>query len=357
MKYSFLFLIFLFTVIGCTTEQAPKVQNSAVKSAHGKVNEIIVIADSSLWAGAVGDSFFYYFSAPFLLLPQPESIFDIYHLTPAQLSVQTVKKEFKTLLFLADLNDTDSPTTQLVVGDIGNEKAVEATAGKGASTIVGKDKWARNQILFYVFAKGEENLKNYMGKSFTSIAKKINEIDGEIIKATTYQSGENSDEIAAIKARFGINLKVPGDFKKARLDESSNTLWLRRDSREINANLVIHARPYSNESQLTQGGIKSIRNQIGKIISSAQPNSFMRINDTDLPMFTEILSINNVYTLQAKGIWELENDFLGGPFISNLMLSPDKKTLVLVDGFIYAPGKEKRNFMQEMELILSSASF
>ncbi len=357
MKLLYFFLPIAILGYGCTSDNTQQPQlNVAAKYAHGDVNEILVISDAALWEGAIGDTFFYYYSAPYLMLPQPESIFDVIHMTPDELARQPVRKEFRTIVFLANMADTNSTTTNLIRTDVGNDKLSESLSEKQSGTITGKDKWARGQTLIYVFGWGEDKLKSHIAKSFTAIAKKINESDRPSIEANVYQAGENAELIAEVKSRYGIYLKVPGDFKKAKLS-TSNTLWLRRDSREINANLMIHVRPYLNKSQLTKEGAKAIRDEVSTIVNTHQPNTYMRVNDVDLPMFAETLTINNLFAIQSKGIWEMANDFMGGPYISNLMLSPDKKNLVLVDGFIYAPGKDKRNFMQEIELILASARF
>ena len=80
------------------------------------------------------------------------------------------------------------------------------------------------------------------------------------------------------------------------------------------------------------------------------------MNDVDLPLFVEKKTVNGFYTVQARGIWEMVNDFKGGSFISNLMLDQDKNELIFIDGFLYAPALDKkRNHMQELDLILSSA--
>jgi len=344
----------------CSSEPIGKqaqLKDIITQHAHGKVNQILVVADSSLWQGAVGDTFFYYFSGPYLMLPQPESIFDIIFLTPEQLARQTVKKEFRTILFLADMDDDESPVTLMMKRDVGEDKIQPVRNDKKYSTVVGQDKWAKNQLLFYIFGFGEDKLVENIARNFPSIAKRINDADMQVVSATAYQAGENADLMAEIKAGFGLDLKVPGDFKKARFDQKTNTVWLRRDSREINADLLIHKLPYTNKSQLTKAGIKAIRNEIGKIVTTRQPNSYMQINDVDLPLLTENITLNNRYTVQAKGIWETANDFLGGPFISELMLDPDKGVLIFIDGFVYAPGKDKRDYMQEMQFILSSAKF
>ncbi|MCB0522619.1 MAG: DUF4837 family protein [Lewinellaceae bacterium] len=357
MKNILSVFILLIFFQGCSQENSQNAQKGGVAVyAHGKVNQIEVIADSTLWKGAVGDSFFYYFAAPYILLPQPESIFDIKHLTPEQLAKQPAKKEFRTILILADLNDDNSPATALIKADLGATKIEEIRMGKGYNTTVGMDKWAKDQLLFYISGFGEEKLIENISKNFPPIARKINEKDMKSVEATAFQAGENSDLEAEVKAKYDLNLKVPGDFKLAKYSSQTNTLWLRRDDREIVANIIIHKRPYTSKEQLTKKGIKEIRNEVSKIVTTRQPNTYMQINDEDLPLFVENKTLNNLYTVQAKGIWDIVNDFMGGPFISNLMLDTKKNELIFVDGFIYAPGKEKRNYMQEMELILSSAS-
>jgi hypothetical protein len=317
----------------------------------------LIIADSALWKGAVGDTFFYYFSAPYILLPQPEPIFDVIHLTPQGLAKQPIRKEFRTIVFLADLNDESSPTARQVRSDIGVEKMAEIQKNKGYNVIIGQDKWAKSQLLFYVAGMGEQKLIKNIIENFPAVARKINEKDSEVVKANAYQAGENPKLEDEVKTTYGIGLKVPADFKKVKYYADTQTLWLRRDVREVVANILVHKLPYTSKAQLSKEGIKEIRNKIGKHVSTPQPNTYMKINDVDLPLFVEKTTINKAYTIQAKGIWDVKNDFMGGPFVSNLMLNSKTNELVLVDGFIYAPAKDKRNYMQELEFIISSATF
>lgn len=325
--------------------------------AHGKINQVLVVADSSLWKGMPGDSFFYYFTAPYILLPQPEPIFDVIHMTPEELADKSVKKEFRTIVFLANLEDESSVTTRIVRSDLGNEKIAEIKQGKGYNTTVGQDKWAKSQLLFYISGFGEKKLVENITKNFPAIAKRINEKDAETVEATAYQAGRNADLEAQVLKQYGIQMKIPGGFREARYDKSNNTLWLRSDDRDIIANLLITKVPYENKEQLTQEGFKEIRNKMGKLITTRQPYSYMRVNDVDLPLFVENKQLNGTYVVEARGIWDIVNDFMGGPFISRLMLNSKTNELVMVDGFIYAPSKDKRNYMQEMESIISTAHF
>lgn len=364
MKYLKIMLIVLVAayLASCANKDSTEPIASTIISkekakAHGRVNQILVIADSSLWKGSVGDTFFYYFGAPYILLPQPEPIFDIVHITPEALSKQPLKKEFRTIVFLADLNDENSTTARLLRADLGAEKLLEIQNGKGYNVTTGQDKWALSQMLFYVNAFGEDKLKQCIAVNFPAIARKVNERDQSTVKATAYQGGEDLNLQGEILSKFNLTMKIPKGFKQAKYDGKTNTIWLRSDEREVIANIIIHKLPYKSEKQLTKEGLKKIRDGISGIITTQLPNTYMRVNDVDLPLFVEKKTINNAYTLQAKGIWDIVNDFKGGPFVSNLMLNTKTNELVLVDGFVFAPGKDKRNYIQELELVLSTASF
>ena len=362
MKYlKIIALSILMSLCGCGSESGrgitTPIPSSMLPNSYGRPNQVFVIADSTLWKSAVGDTFFYYFAAPYLLLPQPEPIFDIQHLTPEQLAENVAKKEFKSIIFLADMKDSESPTTQLVRHDVGAAKIEEAKMDKGFTTIVGQNKWATNQQLFYIIGFGEEKLTENISKNFPPVARRVNDRDLKMVEANTYQSGNNNDLEADMANSFGVKMKIPGSFKKIIHDAASNTVWLRSDDRDVVANLLIHRRKYISEGQLTYDGIKNIRNEVGKIISSQEPDSYMQINDIDLPLFVEKKTINGQYAVQARGIWEMANDFKGGAFISNLLLDQNKNELLFVDGFLFAPALDKkRNYMQELDLILSSVA-
>ena len=40
----------------------------------------------------------------------------------------------------------------------------------------------------------------------------------------------------------------------------------------------------------------------------------MKSNTVDLPVYEYAYQLNGSYTKELRGIWEMENDFMGGPF-------------------------------------------
>ncbi|GIV30689.1 MAG: hypothetical protein KatS3mg029_0040 [Saprospiraceae bacterium] len=176
-----------FLLYACHSDRPPQQEGMIDKYAFGKVNQILVVADSSLWIGPVGDTFYYYFAGPYILTPQPESIFDITHFTPSQFFARSSRKEFRTIIMLADMSDPEAPTARMIRADIGDQKIEEIRKKGGCGVIVGKDKWARNQHIFYLFAFGEKALADCVATQFPAVAGRINKEDESIIEATAYQ--------------------------------------------------------------------------------------------------------------------------------------------------------------------------
>lgn len=83
----------------------------------------------------------------------------------------------------------------------------------------------------------------------------------------------------------------------------------------------------------------------------------MKVNDIDLPMLVETTTLNNYFALEGRGIWEMENDYMGGPFVSYLIHNPNTNELLLLYGFLYAPGEDKREYMQQLEHVMHTIRF
>jgi len=326
--------------------------------AMGKLNEVFFLGDEQVMQGMVGDTINYYFQAPYLILPQPEPLYDLRFETPKALRESPFLKEMKVYIIVADLADEDSPTTQLVMEDITPAKRMEIKADGGYSVTVGRNKWAGGQVVIYLLGYGEDKLVENIRKNFPSIARKLNQENQPTLEANAYQGGENESIEKELLEKMGVKLKVPGDYFKAIYDEETQTMWLRRDGKKENINILIHKLKYTDEKQLTRDGLKEIRNFLGKRFVSTQLDStYMHINDVDLPMFVETITVDDYYTLEARGIWEIVNDFMAGPFMSYLIHNPKTNELLFVDGFIYAPGETKRDKMQELEVIMATIDF
>jgi hypothetical protein len=349
----FFLLISILTSCMDVSTQSVRTKPNAI----GKINQVVVIADKGIWEGEVGDTLRYYLESPYLLLPQPEPIFDLKPFTVQDLKAEPVRKELRTMLILADLSQKESsPAARLIAEHMGEENLRRAREDKSFISTLGKDKWAKDQLLIYVFGFGRQELIKNFKQQFPAIQKQIHKFDANQIEANVYQAGSNLELSSSILDTFDLAIRLPKSFVSAIQNE--NFIWLREDTRKFVNNIMIHRIPYIKQEQFSEDGIKAIRDSLGKkYITTDVEGAFMQINDRDLPIITRATTLNGNYAFEARGIWEMNKAFMGGPFVSYLIHNQEKEQLLFVDGFVYGPGEEKREPMQELEHILSTIEY
>ena len=114
-------------------------------------------------------------------------------------------------------------------------------------------------------------------------------------------------------------------------------------------------------SALTKGDstvldVVRVRDSIGKThIEGALEGTFMGTEDAYAPYFFETI-IDNKPTFETKGIWDLKNAFMSGPFINYAIEDKVNKRYVIIEGYVFAPAVQKRDYMFELESIIRSAT-
>lgn len=330
-------LLLLFTA--CNTDRLKE-----TPTAFGQPNDVMLIADEGILQGPIKDTLFNYFESDYLVLPQPEPAYDMRYHTLQEVAAEPRKKELRNLFFVADLNDTSSNVTKLVLKDLIDDPA--------DSTFVrfGKDKWALKQNVVYIYGYGKEALARNIQLAFPVIARQLPKMNRWQIEANVYLKGRNSNLADTIAQKFGLRIDLPGDYVPA--IAKPNFLWLRKEMDLLSSSLMIARIPYTSQDQFSATGIKNIRDSLGLNITSTTDGSHMITNDRDLPLITTLKSNKGKTAMIAHGIWEMDKEFMGGPFVSQLMVHPNGKELLYLEGFLFAPGKKKRDFLQHLEYLL-----
>ena len=58
-----------------------------------------------------------------------------------------------------------------------------------------------------------------------------------------------------------------------------------------------------------------------------------------------------------RGFWDVEGDFMGGPFVSYTTVDTATDRVVTLDCYVYSPKLPKRNYMREVEHLLHLVKF
>ena len=356
----FAYILFGFSMsllIACSNDTA--VPAMKVKpNAMGSMNEIVIICDELLWKSQLKDSLDFHLAGAYPIMPRPEEIFDLKHYTFEDLQQEPLRKELRTYLIIGNTSDPESAVSKMIKKDIGDARFNKSLEDGKVQTSIGYNKWATNQMLIYYFANDEDLLISNVRNAFPVIEEKVLAHDKGQLQALVYARGENQGISNKLKSKFNVDLKIPFDFKVVKEIDQENFLWIRKDENDATLCMVFKELDYKGPSQLTKENAKLFSNDFGKrYITGDSDGSYLTLNDVDLPMFEYTKNINGNFAKEFRGIWEMENDFMGGPFIDYFIVDEANSKLLFLMTFVYAPGKSKRDMVQGLDYLAKNIEF
>lgn len=303
----------------------------AVKaSSSGSPSEIIVVAENNLWATSLGDSIRTFFDSSRPGLPQPEPLYKT-----VQIKLSEFQRLFQThrnVLVIA----IDSSLTQ-------------------PNTEIAYNVWAEPQRVAKITAPTIEMLKDAFNEKKREIFNLYENAEIERLQ-DLYSKTLNIKAVEAVRAKFNIDLKIPGDYFVA--VEKENFIWLRREANTLSQGLIIYAYPYTDTVAFNPLKIRSVRNQFTNLyIPGPSESSYMTIADSDIPLITRTLDLKGELAIETRGLWEVEKDFMGGPFVNYTFVDKNSNMVLALDGYVYAPNANKTALLKQVQSILLSFKY
>ena len=318
--------------------------------ALGRVDNLMVVGDPKLWNGKVGDTFKKEFSGPFIITPVPEEALNFQF--KAYEEFDRVARTYRTIIFLTDLSNAESPTTKFVRQVLGEQNVQKALSDGKFRYIKLNDRWAEGQLLVFWFAPDEDFLAQDISFQQHKIKELIKQHDDARYKEMIYDIGKNQAAMDTIKKKYNIHIDIPNDYTLATHD--SVMMWFRFETEKLSSNIFLHKFPAGIE--LTPDNLKKLRNQASKqYLSTHAADSYMYIDDENLPVYFQTVKLGNVMNaLEGRGIWRMYNDIMGGSFISYLVQDTRNHQTLLLDVFVHYPTEKKRTEMRKLENILAT---
>jgi hypothetical protein len=62
--------------------------------------------------------------------------------------------------------------------------------------------------------------------------------------------------------------------------------------------------------------------------------------------------LHGEYAFEARGLWRVKGDFMGGPFVSHSRVDTKNQRVIAAEVFIYSPDRLKGGLMRRMEASL-----
>ena len=159
----------------------------------------------------------------------------------------------------------------------------------------------------------------------------------------------------ALSKKFGVKLKYPTAYKIVK--DTVNFLWIEKPIQKGSMNLIAYRLPQAEFASPSLERLISIRDSMGKIyVPGRLPKTHMITEKAYQPYFYKTtLAEKKAYL--TKGMWEVKRDFMAGPFVNYMVEDTINKEWVVVEGFAFAPSVSKRDYMFELNSILSTLAF
>ena len=111
---------------------------------------------------------------------------------------------------------------------------------------------------------------------------------------------------------------------------------------------------YQSDSVFTSTEMIKMRNAFtNDFVQGSRENSYMAVYEEYLPATKEV-NLNNIYAKEYRGLWNMKNDFMGGPFLHYTFVDEKNNRVVNLDGFVYAPKFNKREYLRELEALMKT---
>lgn len=118
-------------------------------------------------------------------------------------------------------------------------------------------------------------------------------------------------------------------------------IWISNDSPTAMQNICIYKHPFGKRDSVMQVNIKG---ETDSMYMSTVHNACSVTYKYD--------EREDIYTHEWRGLWQMHGDAMGGPLVARSIWGYYPRDVVTVEGFVYAPGKQKRNLVMQLEAIV-----
>lgn len=312
-------LFLLFFVVSCQTKK----RTPLVLPSNGNINTITVVMPNQLWNGTLGQTVRDMYAYPAEGLPQQEPLFDLKQIPPeiftgfAQSSRSVLWIDLRNSINVRiDQNTYAQPQTVAVFTAPTTEQLTEIIVSQSSKVIERLRKQER-----------AERLRRIQKSTYTN---------------------------HGLEEKFGLTITMPSAYKT--LKEDPQASWFQRDIQNGHINLLVLSTPYDENiiAQQNLAPIIALHDSIGKaFIPGRLPNSHL-ITEKAYEPYMYPTTLAGKPALEIRGTWEVQGDFMAGPFVLYIVNDKANNRNLILEGFVFAPSKAKRDDVFETETILRS---
>lgn len=297
----------------------------------GKAGEVIITMGDGNWADTLGTSVKEFLGGSCPFLPTIEPLYSLVQVSPSTFETSSLFKVHRNIVLF---------TIQPSVTEPG--------------VVLRKDVWANPQCVIQIKARNTSEANQIFNENKAKVLAALEqaERDRVIRNAKKY---EQKDIAPKVEKVFGGSLHFPTGYQLRKITD--NFAWIQYDHQGCTKCILIYKYPVDpGVSEFDLDRIIAKRNEVMKAnVPGMFDGTYMTTAGVeDFPPYVEYVKFQGREFAQTRGMWEVEGDFMGGPFVSESFYSKDGKDIIVTEAFLYYPNKDKRLFLRQIESILYS---
>lgn len=294
----------------------------------GRAYELFVVAPAKLWQGPAGDTVRAIFSRNVEMINQPEPLFDLLSVPPA--NYKTTVARHRNILLLKTGSQYDK-SDMTAAYNVNSAPQLQVTVTSPSA----------DSMAAFLHTYGPQ-IEQFYG---------IAERNRFIAQAKAHKDNQI---VELIRSKFGFEMSIPTGYK-VRMD-TTNFLWLSYELPLASVGFLIYTYPADTSMARNDaaGNIIAARNTAAMQVPGPSDGSYMSTSEVVMPDQKE-LAVNGRNWNQVRGFWDVKGDFMGGPFINYTTYDQARKCMLAIDGYVYSPSPnnqvQMRNYVRQIEAI------
>ncbi len=330
MKKNFFYLLLVFVTVlvsacsGKSGNQTGGGKSILMPPASGRPYELLVVINQDMWERPAGRALYNVLDKDVPGLPQSERSFRIMFTDPSNFD-STLKLVRNIIIVQVDEKRFTQPKMSAA-----------------------KDVYAAPQAILTIQAPTEASLGGFITENTNKIIDYFTtqEMNRQMQILETNHSEFISNKV---KEMFDCDVWVSGELSSFK--EGEDFYWFGTNTATRDRNFVIYSYPYTAYDTFTKEYFTHKRDSVMRVnIPGAREGMYM---ETDTLM-TKVkgLNVQGQYALEARGLWRVKADMMGGPFVSHARVDTVNNRVVVAEVFVYSPDTRKRDLIRQMEASL-----
>ena len=304
-----------------------KTKKALLPNISGKPGEVIVVINKGDWEGAPGTVLRDTLASDFPFLPQREPLYDVVNVAPSGFT--NMFQIHRNIIIMNISSDVTEP-----------------------GVIYKNDVWAAPQCVIRINASNAEEAVELFKENSARIKAVLAqaEINRVIANSKRYEERALAPVVTEMA---GGSPHFPSGYKLKK--KSEDFIWITYDPQFTQQSILIYKYPVEEgKNMMDPDNLLSAQSHMLKEnVPGMFENTYMIISPIVRPAVTYKKYGEHQFA-EIRGLWEVHNDYMGGPFVSHVFYTPDGQNMIMMQAFVYAPKYDKRNYLKQVESVLYS---